>query len=75
MKFVRISHKKPECIGCMLCVEVAPQYWQMDENGEAQLIRVTRADKTFQYSEGFAEDRALLEEAQAGCPVKIIKIS
>ncbi len=58
----------------MLCVEVAPNYWTMDDNGEAQLLRVTRQDKVFQYGEGFSEDRALLEEAQSGCPVNIIKI-
>lgn len=74
MKFINIAHKKPECIGCMLCAEVAPNYWKMDENGEAQLLNVSREDKTFQYGEGFEEDRRILEEAEAGCPVNIIKI-
>jgi ferredoxin len=58
----------------MLCAEVAPQYWKMDENGEAQLLRVTRADSSFQYGEGFEEDRDVLQEAEAGCPVNIIKV-
>ena len=58
----------------MLCAEVAPQYWEMDEDGEAQLLRVTREDKSFQYGEGFEEDRAALKEAEEGCPVNIIKI-
>jgi ferredoxin len=74
MKFIKIAHKKPECIGCMLCAEVAPQYWEMDENGEAQLLRIIREDATFQYGEGFEEDRPLLEEAEKGCPVNIIRI-
>ncbi len=74
MKLIKIAHKKPECIGCMLCAEIAPQYWTMDENGEAQLLRVTREDKTFQYGEGFEEDRTILEEAEDGCPVNIIRI-
>lgn len=58
----------------MLCAEVAPNYWEMDEDGEAQLLRVTREDKAFQYGEGFEEDRAILKEAEEGCPVNIIKI-
>ena len=58
----------------MLCAEVAPNYWEVDEDGEAQLLRVTREDKSFQYGEGFEEDRANLKEAEAGCPVNIIKI-
>ena len=58
----------------MLCAEVAPNYWEMDEDGEAQLLRITREDKAFQYGEGFEEDRAILKEAEEGCPVNIIKI-
>jgi ferredoxin len=58
----------------MLCAEVAPQYWEMDEDGEAQLLRVTRTDQSFEYGEGFEEDRAILKEAEEGCPVNIIKI-
>jgi ferredoxin len=74
VKLIKIAHKKPECIGCMLCAEVAPQYWEMDEDGEAQLLRVTRTDQSFEYGEGFEEDRAILKEAEEGCPVNIIKI-
>ena len=58
----------------MLCVEVAPNYWEMDEDGEAQLLRIIREDKAFQYGEGFEEDRAILKDAEEGCPVNIIKI-
>jgi len=74
VRFLKIAHKKPECIGCMLCAEVAPNYWEMDEDDEAQLLRVTREDKAFQYGEGFEEDRDLLKEAEAGCPMDTIKI-
>lgn len=71
---IRIAHKKPECIGCTLCAEVAPNYWEMDEDGEAQLLHVIRKSGSFQYSEGFEEDRALLEKAVEGCPINIIRI-
>ncbi len=74
MKLVRIFHKKPECIGCGLCAEVAPNYWIMDDDGEAQLINIVREDKTFQYGEGFPEDMDMLKEAEEGCPVDIIRI-
>ena len=57
MKLIPISHKKPECIGCALCAEVAPNYFEMDEDGEAQLIRVVREQGKFQFSEGFEDDR------------------
>ena len=72
--FLKIAHKKPECIGCMLCAEVAPEYWAMDEDGEAQLINVAREDKTFQYGEGLESDREILKEAETGWPVNIIRV-
>ncbi|MGZ0707063.1 ferredoxin [Coraliomargarita sp. W4R53] len=74
MKYIKIAHKKPECIGCALCTEVAPGYWHMDDDGEAQLSQVTRRDAQFEYANGFEEDRTALEQAQAGCPVDIIRI-
>lgn len=74
MKLIRIAHKKPECIGCTLCAEVAPNYWEMDEDGEARLLQITREDKDFQYGEGFEEDREILKKAEEGCPVNIIRI-
>jgi len=74
MKLIRIAHKKPDCIGCALCAEVAPNYFRMDGDGEAELIRVLREDNSFQYGEGFGEDRESLQEAEAGCPVNIIRL-
>lgn len=74
MKLIPISHKKPECIGCALCAEVAPNYFEMDEDGEAQLVQITHLREKFQFGEGFEEDRATLEAAEEGCPMDIIKI-
>jgi ferredoxin len=74
MKYIKIAHKKLECIGCALCAEVAPGYWRMDEDGEAQLIQPIRRDAQFEYANGFDEDRAALKQAEEGCPVGIIRI-
>ena len=74
MNFISITHKKPECIGCGLCAETAPGYWQMDENGEAQLVAVIRKDAQFEYANGFIEDRLVLELTEEGCPVDVIRI-
>jgi len=75
VKLIQIAHKKPECIGCDLCAEVAPNYFEMDDDGEARLIRLTREDPFFQYGEGFPEDLEILKQAEDGCPVDIIRIS
>jgi len=75
MAFIQIAHKKAECIGCALCTEVAPEYWTLDDQGEAQLNQVTRSDKQFEYALGLPQDRSALEAAETGCPVNIIRIS
>ena len=72
---LKIQHKRPECIGCGLCVEQAPQYWKMSSDGLATLHSITRKHNDFHYAEGFEEDREILKNAQEGCPVQIIKIS
>lgn len=74
MKFIRIAHKKPDCVGCGLCAEVAPAYFIMDENGEAVLRTIVREDRSFHYAKGFPLDQACLQDAARGCPVGIIRI-
>lgn len=71
---VKIRHKKPECIGCRLCADIAPQYFEMDDEGLAQLINST-PQGVFQIAEGFDEDLDDLEQCQEGCPVDIIYIN
>lgn len=58
----------------MLCAEVAPNYWVMQEDGLAQLRSITKIRQNLEWSEGFEEDRNLLQEAEEGCPVDIIKV-
>lgn len=70
---VKIRHKKSECIGCKLCADVAPCYFQMDEEGLAQLLH-SRQQGVFQTVEGFEEDLEDLLRAEEGCPVDIIHI-
>ena len=72
---IRIRHKRPECIGCDLCAQVAPQYWYMDEeDGLATLLNVTETRGQFSYADAFDSDLPILEEAARSCPVDIIKV-
>jgi len=68
---VKIRHKKPECIGCKLCADEAPQYFQMDDL--AQLLE-SKQQGVFQLADGFDEDLEDLKRAEEGCPVDIISI-
>lgn len=70
---LRIKHKKGECIGCGLCAETAPQYFEMDEDGMAQLIGGCKKGVFFEV-EGFEDDLDELEQSEEGCPVDIIHV-
>ena len=70
---IKIRHKKPECIGCKLCTDEAPQYFQMDDEGLAQLLHSSQQG-VFQIADGFDEDLEDLKRAEEGCPVDIIHI-
>lgn len=71
---VTIRHKKSACIGCKLCADVAPHYFEMDEDGLAQLLD-SHQQGVFQVSEGFQEDLDDLRQAVQGCPVDLISIA
>lgn len=70
---ITIRHKVAECIGCRHCADTAPQYFEMDEDGIAQLIG-SKTCGVFQTGQGFEEDRTELEESEEGCPVNIIHL-
>ncbi|MDG1358002.1 MAG: ferredoxin [Akkermansiaceae bacterium] len=70
---IKIRHKKPECIGCKLCADEAPQHFEMDDEGLAQLLH-SNQQGVFQVADGFDEDLQDLKRAEEGCPVDIIHI-
>ena len=70
---IRIRHKVAECVGCRHCADTAPQYFEMDEDGIAQLLD-SKLKGVFQTAEGFEEDIQELEESEEGCPVNIIHL-
>jgi len=68
-----ICHKQHECIGCALCVEEAPEYFVMDDDGMAVLVNGTQKN-IFYSAEAHAMDRESIQRAVAGCPVNIIRL-
>ena len=71
---LKILHKVSECIGCDACVEVAPHYFEMGEDGCAHLLEARGRHGPYVLGRGFEEDKDALNEAQEACPVQIIKI-
>jgi ferredoxin len=71
---IRIRHKAIECIGCAACVEIAPDYWHLDDDGMARLNEIRNQQGHYVLGRGFREDEATLRDAEANCPVHIIEI-
>ena len=71
---LRIKHKQNECIGCAQCVELAPDYWDLDEDGMARLLHKTGQCGGYMLGQGVDPDMATLELAAQSCPVNIIKV-
>jgi len=70
---IRIRHKVGECVGCRHCADTAPHYFEMDDDGIAQLIE-SKKQGVFQYGKGFEEDLEALKKSEEGCPVNIIHV-
>ena len=71
---IRISHKRVDCIGCGVCAELAPDYWNMAEDGLASLNKITHRHSTLEFGEGLDMDKESLKETEDNCPVSIIKV-
>ncbi len=71
---LQIRHRQNECIGCALCVEFAPDYWALDGDGMARLLRETGRRGGTSIGEGFESDQEALTNAEEFCPVNIIKV-
>ncbi len=69
-----IRHKAGECIGCCLCEETIPQYFEIDPAGLA-VLRGGVDDGVFQRARALRIDQAEIEIAIEGCPVDIIRLA
>lgn len=70
----KIIHLKEQCISCGACAAICPEFWEMDEEGLAQL---KDSEKTGDHWERIIlteDDRSRNQEAAEACPVQIIKL-
>ena len=71
---VKVKHKRKECIGCGVCVAIAPDHWEMsDEDGLAKLKGSETKGETDEKSLD-EKDVSPNEEVAGSCPVEAIKV-
>jgi ferredoxin len=71
----KIVHEKKICIGCFACTNVAPEYWDMEENGNDPKSHLVDSEKVEDREEReLKEDYDKNLEAAEVCPVNCIHI-
>jgi len=71
---VKIIHFKKDCISCGACAAIAPELWEMDEKGFAQLKGDAKEINGVWELKIESKDKEKHQEAADVCPVNIIKV-
>ncbi len=61
---VRITIDKENCIGCGACVATAPEVFEMNDEGKAEVLKIELTDEEIEKT----------KEAVSVCPVNVIDV-
>src|SRR3989338_3730067 len=69
-----LQHDRPNCIGCAACEAVAPDFWEMNEDGKSDIKGAKSLESGWQETE--IEEKNFVENKDAAdsCPVNVIHI-
>lgn len=73
-KTYEIQHDRPNCIGCAACAAVAPDFWEMNEDGKSDIKQAKDREDGWQIKEIDEKDFAANKEAADACPVNVIHL-
>ena len=74
-KTFRILHDKPNCIGCGACAVIAPKFWEMNDDGKADVIGGKNLSNGQQEGRIEQKDFEINLEAAESCPVEVIHLT
>ncbi|MEK6899917.1 MAG: ferredoxin [Nanoarchaeota archaeon] len=69
----KIIHFKKDCISCGACAAINPAFWEMDQEGLAELKGSTKVDDHHELDID-EKDKESNQEAAEVCPVNIIHL-
>ncbi len=70
----RVLQNRNKCIGCAYCVEIAPEFWSMnDEDGRCDLIGA-RNEKGIWVLDIFEDELEKNQKSAEICPSKCIRV-
>lgn len=69
-----MQHNRPECIGCGACAVIAPEFWEMNDDGKSDIINPEHKPNNWQEKVIGEPDFEINLEAAESCPVECIHI-
>ena len=69
-----VIHFKKDCISCGACAAISPEFWEMDEQGLAQLKGSTEVGDHWEKAVTTLDEKAAHDDASSVCPVNIIHV-
>lgn len=74
-KRYKLEHDRPNCIGCAACAAIAPDFWEMSEDGKSDIRNCTKREDGWEELEIEEKDHDLNKEAAEACPVNVIHLT
>ena len=69
-----LEHNRPDCIGCGACAAVAPEFWEMNDDGKSDITDGKDRDDAWQEREIEEKDFETNKHAAESCPVNVIHL-
>jgi len=73
-KTFKLIHDRPNCIGCGACAVVAPDFWEMNDDGKSDIIKAAHKTDGSQEKIIDKKDFDINLEAAESCPVEVIHL-
>lgn len=70
----KLLHNRPDCIGCAACTAVAPDFWEMHEDGKSDIKQCKKRSDGWEERDIDDKDFHTNKEAADSCPVNVIHI-
>lgn len=70
----KIEHDRPNCIGCAACAAIAPEFWEMNDDGKSDVIGAKRLDDGTEELDISDDNFEENKEAAEACPVNVIHL-
>ena len=69
-----LQHDRPNCIGCAACEAVAPEFWEMNQDGKSDIKQGKNLENGCQELEIDEKNYEENKEAADSCPVNVIHL-